>query len=685
MSGDKDTSTRDPGDLAAGMRVGLGLPFFRWLGDYLAHQLQATEVLIGQLESDRETLRVVGTPQTPWPVAALPWADWDDAELTALESSTQQGLMLPLRDRVDRPVGAILVLGPTLPDLETARPVFADIERRCADELAQRSSVRTLHQVVRETTPRQGEDFFTTLIDAVTELLGVDVAYVAELDAESGQARTLIYRHGEDYLPSVAYDLAGTPCKEVYENGESILVKDDVCDRFPEDELLSELGARSYVGVPFFDARGELIGHLGIIHSEPLHLNAAVRTLFEMFAGRAGAELARLVAEKERIELERRLLETQKLESLGLMAGGVAHDFNNLLVSILGNTSLALRASGDEPRRDRYLRDVETAARRARDLAQHLLAYSGKGAFEFKDVDLADLVAETTTLLKVAIPKQIALELELDGGLPRVRGDATQLAQVAMNLVMNAADAIGDAPGRIRVSTRLREVDLLERDGICLSGPCLSLVVEDDGCGMSEETLATIFDPFFTTKSTGRGLGLAAVHGIVRGHGGVLGVRSRPGHGTRFELILPAAEVPVVEPPAPSESPRGWEGRGRILLADDDPTVRTVASAMLEFLGHEVVEAGDGDEVLSRFEEQGTTIDCVLLDMNMPRRSGPEVFAELRRLRPNLRILVMSGYDEEDTSRWFSKQRPTGFLAKPFTLEDMEAAVRGVFGDRVAS
>ncbi|MGE0599783.1 MAG: PAS domain S-box protein [Dehalococcoidia bacterium] len=380
------------------------------------------------------------------------------------------------------------------------------------------------------------------------------------------------------------------------------------------------------------------------------------------------------------------LLQAQKLESLAVLAGGIAHDFNNLLVGILGNAGIALsELPATSPARP-TVEAIELAGQRAAELARQMLAYSGKGKFLIQEVDINSLVEEMTHLLRVSIGKSVELRLHLAQDLPAVKIDATQIRQVAMNLVVNASDAIGEREGVISISTAMVEAtpELLANTYLAPEMPAgkyISLDVQDTGAGMEPETLARIFDPFFTTKFTGRGLGLAAVLGIVRGHNGAIHVESEPGVGTIFRLLLPATSGEAAQQ-TPAAKPAQWKGEGTILVVDDEPTVRTVTARALKVFGFTVLEAADGVEGLDLFREHQGEIACVLLDMTMPRMNGEDTFMAIKELAPDARIILMSGYTEQDATDRFSGRGLSGFIQKPYELSALKTALqRAMEGD----
>jgi two-component system cell cycle sensor histidine kinase/response regulator CckA len=393
--------------------------------------------------------------------------------------------------------------------------------------------------------------------------------------------------------------------------------------------------------------------------------------------------------EDERAELERQAQHNQRLESLGLLAGGIAHDFNNLLVAVLGNLDLAAADLAPDAPQRRQLEQAEHAAKQGAALARELLAYSGRGRFDVRPLDLSALVAESGHLLRAAISKTIRLEMRLQNPLPLIMGDASQLQQVVMNLIVNAAEAVGEKGGAIVLSTRVEECDavLLGRSRLATKpapGSFVCLEVMDDGCGMEPETLERLFEPFFSTKLAGRGLGMAAVQGIVQGHKGAILVDTSPARGTTSRIFFPAAagSVDAVAPPSPVPAPARraaqLEPGGLVMVVDDEAMVRSAAQAMLEHLGFSVVTAADGSEALDLFRRIGSEVALVILDLTMPEMDGLETLTELRRERPDLPVLLASGFDETEISARCGSQRPDGFLEKPYRLATLETAVQRV-------
>jgi len=387
------------------------------------------------------------------------------------------------------------------------------------------------------------------------------------------------------------------------------------------------------------------------------------------------------IARREAEASEAHAYHVQKLESIGVLAGGIAHDFNNLLHVVLANADLArLHVPGDSPARE-HLDEVVRATQRAAELTQQLLAYSGRGAVESRQLDLSREVREMATLLRTAISKQATLKWDLSPELPPVTADPTQLRQIVMNLITNASDALGEGSGTITLRTGV--VESAESD----AEPPVSVFLEvsDSGCGMDTDTLQRIFDPFFSTKFTGRGLGLAAVMGIVESHQGHVRIRTAPGEGTTFRVVLPAVAGEAEAPPRRLTG-AGWRGQGTVLVVEDEEGVREVVGRMLERLGFDVVTAMDGVDALRVLDEHDGGVTAVLLDLSMPRMGGPETVQLLRERSPELPVVLMSGYTEQDMASKILNGTggPVGFLQKPFLPEDLSSVLRQLSQSAIA-
>ncbi|MGA3238259.1 MAG: response regulator [Bryobacteraceae bacterium] len=400
---------------------------------------------------------------------------------------------------------------------------------------------------------------------------------------------------------------------------------------------------------------------------------------------RGGVAIVTDITERKRVD--RQLQHSQKLESIGLLAGGVAHDFNNLLVGILGNASLALDSLEDPEATRRLLQDVMGAGERAAELTRQMLAYAGKGRLSVGPVDLSALIRDLAPLIQSSIPRNVRLTLDLRRDLPAIQADKTQIEQLAMNLIINAAEANQGNAGAVTVTTASRNVSAAELGAFLTEqkkgGDYVVLEVRDTGTGMDQETLKRIFDPFFSTKFLGRGLGLSAALGIIRGHKGALKVTSAPAQGTVFEVLFPAAADAPVRPASREEAALA-RGRGAVLVVDDEEIVRNMAQKALTRAGYEVLLAGNGAEALAVFSRNVRRISLVLLDLVMPVMSGEEALPHLLSMNPDAPVIVSSGHGEEECRVRLKEPRVAGFLQKPYTAASLAAKVHAVLGAAAA-
>jgi two-component system, cell cycle sensor histidine kinase and response regulator CckA len=414
------------------------------------------------------------------------------------------------------------------------------------------------------------------------------------------------------------------------------------------------------------DADGNVLGHIG--------------SVLDTSAERHAAE--------ERARLQAQLQHSRRLESIGLLAGGVAHDFNNLLVGILANASLAREEMPIGHTSREALDDIAHAAQRAAELTRQLLAYAGRARLERRQVSLAPLVEELPRVLGARIPAHVTISVDppaLPGEFLTVDGDETQLRQVVLNLITNAVDAIGEQPGRVQVSLGVRRLSgtdlhrcLLGRDRE--PGRYVIIEVKDSGVGMSQDVQERMFDPFFTTKASGRGLGLAATLGILNSHGGIIHVSSAAGVGTTMCVALPLSRNRVT-PTQPRVVPETLvEGSGLILLVDDDASARAAARRILRRAGYDVVEAENGADALVCFEQLPTPPRCIVLDVSMPIMNGDECLRTLRSRGHQVPALLSSGYDADDVASHLIDPGHVHFLQKPYTARALLSAVAELTG-----
>lgn len=412
--------------------------------------------------------------------------------------------------------------------------------------------------------------------------------------------------------------------------------------------------------------------------SASLARNAASNELEFLGVGRDISE--RKQAEEEKQIFEQQFLQAQKLESLGIMAGGIAHDFNNLLQSMLGNMELAFYGLDADSLLREHLSNALIAGRRAAELTNLMLTYAGKGAMYKKSLNMNAIVRENISILKSVVTTAIAIELAFSEELPEIYADGAQIQQVIMNLITNAAESIEKPSGIIRLATGVLECSHADLAASLVSeipepGRYISLEISDNGCGMSKETLSRLFDPFFTTKFAGRGLGMSAVLGIVKSHGGALFVESEPGSGTTFRVLFPVMERAYsvdnaeITGAVPDQSGiKEEQTYGVVLVVDDEKSVLRTCANMIGFCGFEAITATNGTEAINIFRENIGSIDVVLMDLTMPGMDGLTAMRAIREIKPDVKVLLATGFNEEELSKRILCDPPSGFIRKPYSM-----------------
>jgi two-component system, cell cycle sensor histidine kinase and response regulator CckA len=520
-------------------------------------------------------------------------------------------------------------------------------ERRRAEE-----ALRQEHNLLRTLINRLPEDIYIKDRDGAFVLANTASCRRVGLASDAG----LVGRTVHDFFPAEVAGRYTADDRQVLDTGEPVL------DR--EEPFITPEGGEGMfrtTKLPLLDAQARIIGLIGISRDITEERRAA----------------------REKALMQRQIEETQKLESLGVLAGGIAHDFNNLLTGVLGNASLLKLDLPDNSPLIACVEEIEKASLRAGDLCKQMLAYAGKGRFLIRRLDLSALIEDSRRFLQLSVGRSVGLEFHLMQELPAVSADATQMRQILMNLVINASEAIGNTDGSITVSTGVVQAGRNDLSEAYLApdlpaGDYVFLEVSDTGCGMDQETQRKIFDPFFTTKFQGRGLGLAAVLGIVRGHKGALKVSSEPGRGTTFRLLLPRVEGEAERFDSVEAAGPAWRGQGTVLVIDDEDTVRATIARMLESFGLDVRTASDGQRGVETFAADPDAIQLVLLDLTMPCMDGVETFRQLRRVRGDVPVLLMSGYNEQEALNRFTDKGLEGFIQKPFSTSTLREKVRAV-------
>ena len=700
----------DSARLASGLCCAPGTPFLDWLVHHLARELGCDWVIVWErIGPEWQSLRIAaashrgsafdqpvevalaGTPcEEVYVKGECVWSSGVQAAFPDLPMLQALGaecfVGLRLLDPVGRALGHLTLLhGAPCADSTAWLAKLRQFEVRVAGELASRRAVHELEELVAATDGRRGRDMLVELTRALARALQVRASFICELlPQQPNHVRTCAITVDAAPLAGGEAELAGTPCAVVYRQ-PVFMVADGLAERFPRWPMLRLLPARSYVGIEARSHDGQLLGHLSVLHDRPLHPAIAELPLLRLYADRAATELERRRTSAQQLAAERRLFEARKNESLGLLASGLAHDLNNRLTSVLGHVSL-LRGAADPPalpEQAHHLEAIERSTRAAAEVVQQMLACAGHCIADAQPHDLSRLAEESVRPLLASLPPAVLVDLELAPDLPLVAADGARLRQAIEVLLHHALDALRDGRGRLRVATGRIAIDARAREALRFAtdladGEHLFVEVADDGRGLDEATLARIVEPFVTPRSDGQGLGLAVADGVARGHRGALIAHSSPGRGSSFRIVLPippaparaAAErpTPVSPPPSSRSAPR----RTLALLVDDEPRVRAATARMLERLGVAVQTARDGAEALRVLEQLGERVDFLLLDLSMPRMSGEELFRRVRVARPQLPVVLMTGFSAPDALERFQGAGLAGFLQKPFGLVELE-------------
>ena len=522
------------------------------------------------------------------------------------------------------------------------------------------------------------EDFFESLARYLAKILGMDYVCIDRLHGDCLSARTLAVYHDGRFEDNVEYTLKDTPCGDVV--GKEVCVfPREVRNLFPMDEALQDLQAESYVGTTLWSFDMKPIGLIAVIGRKELNSSHFAEAVLKLVSIRAAGELERRQAEEDKLLLQQQFQQAQKLESLGVLAGGIAHDFNNILAIIIGYCALVKM---NYETSEEYIPHIETAAQRAAALCRQMLAYAGKAQSVLAQVDMTELVNEMLTMLKATTSQNVCIRADLPAAMPNINGDASQLRQVVMNLIINASEAIGVGQGVIHVSLAKKEIHAGQSDKdhngrIIPAGHYICLEVTDSGCGMDEETRRRIFEPFYTTKFTGRGLGMSALLGIITAHKGALQLSSEPGNGTTFKVYLPARiSAAVDEEISQQAAPAPWRGSGTILLAEDEEQIAWILNTMLVALGFTVIEAADGQKALELYKKNAADITLVITDMGMPVMDGYELFRELKKINPQLPIIISSGFGDSAVTSRIPREEIAGLINKPYSPDQLREVLK---------
>jgi PAS domain S-box-containing protein len=546
------------------------------------------------------------------------------------------------------------------------------------DITEQKQNERDTQTLVESTVGILGQELFDIIVIKLCEWLKCDCAIIGEIIAEDTVKAVSMVLDGAP-VKNFSYNLKSSPCAETVRQCYCVY-PENVCALFPENSALVEMDAVGYVGTSLEDRNGKTIGVLCGISRNRLHLTKHTQNVMKIIAARVSAEIGRKKIEKEKELLETRLRQAQRMEAIGTLAGGIAHDFNNILFPIVGHTEMLLEdMAQDSPFRN-SLDEIYTAALRAKDLVKQILTFSRQDDTEFKLIKIQVIVKETLKLIRSTIPTTIDIKQNIVGDCGPIKADPTQIHQLIMNLATNAYHAMEDTGGILTVG--LKQVQLGEHDIIksdMMPGAYACLTVADTGTGMDKNVAEKIFDPFFTTKGKGKGtgMGLSVVHGIIRSMKGMIRVYSEPGKGTIFHVYLPVVKGHFKKQMIYTQ---GFitGGAEQILFVDDEQGIVTMGKQMLERLGYRVTARTSSIETLKAFQSNPDKFDLVITDMAMPNMPGDRLAAELIRLRPDIPILLCTGFSETMSEEKARALGIKGFILKPMVMKDLSQKIREV-------
>lgn len=549
------------------------------------------------------------------------------------------------------------------------------------DVTTMRQADEAIQAIIEGAVGNVGRDYFERLLGKMCEWLNCEYALVSET-RDGLVARILAMQLDGVTSCGLSYSLAGTPYGKVLAEG-FYHCPEGICRLFPNDQDLVRFGAEGYIGILLKNKDSKPIGVLCALSRHRLNLPHRAEEVMNIIAAKASAEIERMTSEEDERRIEKQLHQAQKMEALGTLAGGIAHDFNNILSAIYGYAELSLLEVPEQSKLKRHLHQILKSADRAKDLVTQILTFSRRNDQEPKPLQFSVIIKETMKFLRASLPSTIEIRLGIEPGAEsaKVLGDPTRLHQILMNLCVNAGHAMRDRAGllEINLASVELEADIMAQIPDAKPGPYLKLTVADTGDGMDQEVKQRIFEPYFTTKASGEGtgLGLAVVYGIVQGYGGWINVESAPGKGSTFTIFLPRTEAKSV--PERETGPEGYSGRGKVLLVDDEEVIVSLEKEILERFGFEVVATHNSHGALRTFCSKPESFDLVMTDLTMPGMTGVELARELLSIRPDLPIILCSGYGDMADGDMIKEYGFRGFILKPVTTIELAGALRSVF------
>ncbi len=554
--------------------------------------------------------------------------------------------------------------------------ITIDITERIQNE-------RDIQTLMESSVGILGQELFDTIAVKLCEWLECDCTIIGKI-VNGDTVRTISMVLDGKPVKNYSYPLNKSPCEQTVRKYYCVY-PENVKSLFPDDPELIKINASGYIGVSLENRDGKTTGVLCCISRKRLHVTKKTRNVMKIIGSRVSAEIERKRIEAERDMLERQLLQTQKMEAIGTLAGGIAHDFNNILFPILGYTEMLLAEIPHDSPFKKPLSRIYTGSIRARDLVKQILTFARQDTSELKLMKIQPVIKEAIKLIRSTIPTSIEIKQEISPDCGAVRADPTQIHQIIMNLATNAYHAMADTVGQLTIT--LKQINS-EESGLnyhdITPGLYVCLTVGDTGMGINKDIINKIFDPFFTTKEKGKGtgMGLSVVHGIVKSMNGAIQVYSKPGKGTRFHVYLPVIKSDYEKQPVPSMG-KVKGGIEHVLLVDDEETILIMETQMLKYLGYQVTSRNSSLEALEAFRFNPDQFDLVITDMAMPNMSGDKLTVELMKIRPDIPILLCTGFSETMSETRAASLGIKGFLLKPVVMKDLARKIRNILDNPV--
>jgi len=571
-----------------------------------------------------------------------------------------------------------------------------NVEKRTAElknEIAERDRIEdALYFVAQGGWQSDSPDFLKSLVNYLGNKLSLDYVFVDELMEDNKTAKTVaLYSMGE-ILENISYPLSGTPCANVI--GKTLCCyRHQVQESFPEDAMLVDMDAESYVGIPLWSSKSEPLGLIAVMARTPLKSTQTIETILQIVAVRAAHELEKRQEQKKRKLLEKRLRHVQKMEAVGQLTGGIAHDFNNILGIISGNLEIIQSLAPDNSQIQTRSENALIGTERAASITRKLLGFARTDAYKIKVLSVNKFAKNLGGLIEKSLTASITVQTELSDGLWPVKVDPGDLQDAILNLSLNGRDAMPSG-GILKIETKNETLDhqYLSKHPEAKAGDYVRISITDTGVGIAEEIREKVLEPFFTTKghSDGSGLGLSMVYGFVQRSGGYLDIQSKIGQGTTISLYLPRAVKLQNEDIKPKDDqPNLPHGTETILVVDDEPALLDVAISFLKRLGYTAIPAKNGDQALQLITET-PNLDLLFCDVVMPGdMNGYELAIQSRETRPDLKVLLTSGFTDKFEKKLGNKDEyikflTTQLLVKPYNQSSLAIAIRNMLDEETS-